>query len=133
MYKVSGSSPVAIPVVLSLRYPMSPSKYAPYTFSPFNVVGAFVASVPVSGVPLAPPWCQSKIILLGRLIVNHVNGALCLLTELILCACVSNTGRQSFDVQRGIVLGSFNDVDRSVVSLEEPTGDTVGSDARRVC
>ena len=55
MYKVSGSSPVAIPVVLSLRYPMSPSKYAPYTFSPFNVVGAFVASVPVSGVPLAPP------------------------------------------------------------------------------
>ena len=55
MYIDSGSSPVATPVVVSLRYPIPPSKCAPYIFSKPKRAGQPVAFTPLSEAGAAPP------------------------------------------------------------------------------
>ena len=55
MYIVSGSSPLATPDELSMRYPLSPSNTAAYTTCPPAVVRPAVALTGLSGVRLAPP------------------------------------------------------------------------------
>ena len=52
---VSGSFPVATPLVLSFLYPLPASKYAPYTGLPPSVRRSRVAFTGASGVCTWPP------------------------------------------------------------------------------